>query len=88
METYKDGVYSCKTGGTHANIDGDEGQEHHRAPGTGDIFNHSSLGRETALNLSSTEVTHYWQTLAKFLLWGFFYSPEVAYLSKRNTILS
>ena len=56
METYKDSVYSCKTGGTPANIDGDEGQEHHRAPGTGGIFNHSSLGRETVLNLSSIEV--------------------------------
>ena len=73
METYKDSVYSCKTGGTPANIDGDEGQEHHRAPGTGGIFNHSSLGRETVLNLSSIEVTHYWQILAKFLLWVFFF---------------
>ena len=52
METYKDSVYPCNAGGTPANIDGDEGQEHHRAPGTGSIFNHSSLGKETVLNLS------------------------------------
>lgn len=38
METYKDSVYPCKAGGTPANIDGDEGQEHHRAPGTGSIL--------------------------------------------------
>lgn len=86
MEGQKGNVYACKTKGTPANIDENEGQRHHRAPGVGSHFNHSSSGRETMLNLTFNWANLLSANFARFLLWDFLFRRGWLFIPMKNTL--